>query len=66
MNRRRIESFVLRLVVEDQENPKLETCHGRIQHVGSRYERQFDQLQDVVTFIREYLAANNVAGDNLG
>lgn len=64
MNRRRIESFVLRLVVEEQGSVSLESCHGRIQHVGSRYERQFDQLEDVVVFIREYLQSGDRLHDD--
>jgi len=53
MATRRIESFLLRLVVEDHNSAKTDVWRGRIQHVGSGYERQFDQLQDIIAFIRE-------------
>jgi len=58
MNHRRIESFLLRLVVADRSSVNPETWRGRIQHVGSGYERQFEQLEDMVTFISEHLDAD--------
>ena len=60
MSSRRIESFLLRLVVEDQNNADTEAWRGRIQHVGSGHERQFDRLQDIVAFIREQFPAGQV------
>jgi hypothetical protein len=60
MSNRRIESFLLRLVVEDQDSVDTEAWRGRIQHVGSGYERQFERLQDIVAFIREHFPAAHV------
>jgi hypothetical protein len=58
MNQRRIEAFLLRLVVVDQGGVHTERWCGRIQHVGSGYERQFDQLHDLITFIQEHVDAD--------
>lgn len=58
MNQRRIESFLLRLVVTDQDSAAPEAWQGRIQHVGSGYERQIRQLSDMVMFIREHVGAD--------
>jgi len=58
MNQRRIEAFLLRLVVVDQGSVNTESWRGRIQHVGSGYERQFDQLHDLIMFIREHMDAD--------
>jgi hypothetical protein len=58
MNQRRIEAFLLRLVVGDQGDAHTERWCGRIQHVGSGYERQFDQLHDLIMFIREHMEAD--------
>ncbi len=55
MSHRRIESFLLRLVVADRGSLNPEAWRGRIQHVGSGCERQFEQLHDVVLFIREHV-----------
>lgn len=53
MSQRRIESFLLRLVVEDDHKGNTDDWRGRIQHVGSGYERQFANVQDLLTFMRE-------------
>lgn len=58
MNQRRIESFLLRLVVTDRNSATPEAWQGRIQHVGSGYERQIQQLSDLVMFIREHVDAD--------
>jgi hypothetical protein len=60
MSNRRVESFLLRLVVEDDE-VSVESWRGRIQHVSSGYERQFEHLQDLLTFINEQLVSNHAA-----
>ena len=54
MSNRRVESFLLRLVVQDDE-ATAEGWRGRIQHVSSGYERQFEHLQDMIAFISEQL-----------
>lgn len=53
MSSRRVESFLLRLVVQDADDLKPETWHGRVQHVMTGSECQFDELEDLVSFIRE-------------
>jgi len=50
---RRIESFLLRLVVDGPCVVDTEAWHGRIQHIGSGHERSFERLQDIVAFINE-------------
>lgn len=55
MSHRRIESFLLRIVVEDHQTLDPDAWRGRIQHVGSGCERQFEHLLDIVTFICDHL-----------
>jgi hypothetical protein len=56
MSNRRVESFLLRLVVHNNEVQDADAWRGRVRHVGSGYERQFERLQDLITFIGEQLA----------
>ena len=51
MSNRRVESFLLRLVVQDNEVPSADAWRGRIQHISSGGERQFEHIQDVIDFI---------------
>lgn len=55
MGSRRIESFLLRLVVNERQdvNVEVEDWRGRIQHIGSGHERYFEHLEDVIAFINE-------------
>jgi|GEM_PF-1298305 hypothetical protein len=55
MSGRRIESFLLRLVVNETQGMELEIgdWRGRIQHIGSGHERYFEHLEDIVAFINE-------------
>ena len=55
MNNRRVESFLLRLVVHDSEVPSADAWRGRIQHISSGCERQFERMQDLIDFIGEQL-----------
>jgi hypothetical protein len=55
MGNRRVESFLLRLVVHDSEAPAADAWRGRIQHISSGYERQFERMQDLIDFIGEQL-----------
>jgi hypothetical protein len=55
MSNRRVESFLLRLVVQKNEGQAAGAWRGRVQHVSSGYERQFDRLQDLIDFIGEQL-----------
>lgn len=53
MSNRRVESFLLRVVVQDGECVEPSGWRGRIQHIGSGDERLFRQMEDVIAFIRE-------------
>lgn len=50
MPNRRVEAFLLRLVV-DEHGPASAAWRGRIQHVGSGSECRFDQVQEALAFI---------------
>jgi hypothetical protein len=58
MSTRRIESFLLRLVVNEPNSPDTDDWRGRIQHIGSGYERQFERLEDIVAFINQQFASD--------
>lgn len=60
MSARRVESFLLRLVVEDGESFDPEQWRGRIQHVATGSSQPVEQLQDVVAFIITHLGAVEV------
>ena len=55
MSNRRIESFLLRLVIHDSEVLPAEAWRGRVQHIGTGCERQFERMQDLIDFISEQL-----------
>lgn len=55
MGARRIESFLLRLVVQDDGTVDPRQWHGRIQHVATGDEQQIEQLQDIIAFIANRL-----------
>jgi hypothetical protein len=55
MSNRRVESFLLRLVVHDSDVPSVDAWHGRIQHISSGGERQFEHMQDLIDFIGQQL-----------
>ena len=56
MSNRRVESFLLRLVVRDNEVLPADAWHGRVQHISSGCERQFERMQDLIDFICEQMA----------
>jgi hypothetical protein len=56
MSNRRVESFLLRLVVRDSEAPHTGEWRGRVQHISSGSERQFERMQDLIDFIGEQMA----------
>jgi hypothetical protein len=60
MTTRRIESFLLRLVVEGHDDAAAEAWRGRIHHVGSGHERHFERLQDIITFVNEQFGPGNL------
>jgi len=55
MSNRRVESFLLRLVVHDSDMSSADAWHGRIQHISSGCEHQFERMQDLIDFISEQL-----------
>ena len=55
MNTRRVESFLLRLVINEGEQLAPEQWRGRIQHVATGQEQQIDQLNELVAFITNHL-----------
>jgi hypothetical protein len=57
MATRRIESFLLRIVVSDEPRVKPQQWHGRIQHVASGAEQQIDELAQAVAFITNHLSS---------
>jgi hypothetical protein len=59
MSHRRVESFLLRLVVHEQHSTVADQWRGRVQHIGSGSERQFEQLQDMIDFITEQVAGRH-------
>jgi hypothetical protein len=65
MNVLRVESFLLRVVVQE-EGPDTHTLawRGRIQHVTTGNERQFEQLQDVLAFIAAHVGQDEGVAEN--
>lgn len=59
MSSRRIESFLLRLVVQGNESTDPDHWRGRIQHVATGTEQQVEQLQDIIAFIVNLLEATD-------
>jgi hypothetical protein len=55
MSNRRVESFLLRLVVHHSEVLPADAWRGRVQHISSGCERQFERMQDLIDFISEQL-----------
>jgi hypothetical protein len=60
MSNRRVESFLLRLVVDDQNGVDTEAWRGRIQHIASGHERYFEHMQEIVAFISEQFRSGRV------
>jgi hypothetical protein len=59
MSGRRVESFLLRLVVHEPRTTDGDSWRGRIQHVASGYERQFERIEDMFAFIAEQVAGGH-------
>ncbi|NTW00272.1 MAG: hypothetical protein HGA19_03085 [Oscillochloris sp.] len=57
MATRRIESFLLRIVVSDEGCAEPLQWRGRIQHVASGAEQQIDELAQAVAFITNHLSS---------
>jgi hypothetical protein len=55
MSTRRVESFLLRIVVPEDEAPPPERWRGRIQHIASGTELQIGDLAEAIAFISNHL-----------
>ncbi len=58
MATRRIESFLLRIVVSDEPRTESPQWRGRIQHVASGAEQQISELAQAVAFISNHLSGH--------
>jgi hypothetical protein len=56
MTTRRVESFLLRIVVPEDKAQCPERWRGRIQHVTTGVEQQIDELAEAIAFITTHLA----------
>lgn len=56
MTTRRVESFLLRIVVSEDQAHRPDQWRGRIQHVASGVEQQVDALAEAIAFISGHLA----------
>lgn len=56
MDRRRMQSFLVRVVLEEAESADGE-YHGRIQHISSGADYQFNDAQELLQFIGQICAA---------
>ncbi len=57
MSTRRIESFLLRIVVSEERPAVPERWRGKIQHIATGAEQQVGELAQVVAFINAHLYA---------
>lgn len=62
MQTRRVESFLLRIVVADGQALGPQQWRGRIQHVTTGAEQQIDELSQAIAFITNHLRDHS-AGD---
>jgi hypothetical protein len=59
MTTRRVESFLLRIVVPEDKAQSPERWRGRIQHVTTGFEQQIDELAEAISFITAHLGAGS-------
>lgn len=55
MATRRVESFLVRIVVADNGDSASPRWHGRVQHIGTGLESRIDQLDELLAFITTHL-----------
>ncbi|NJN18034.1 MAG: hypothetical protein HC822_18060 [Oscillochloris sp.] len=55
MGTRRVESFLLRIVVPEGRDIDPQEWRGRIQHIASGAEQQIGELSEAVAFISSHL-----------
>lgn len=58
MSSRRVESFVVRIVVNETNPIEQGMWNGRIQHITTGEELQFKQLKDLLSFMAAHLPAD--------
>ncbi|MCS6887411.1 hypothetical protein [Chloroflexus sp.] len=58
MATRRVESFLVRIVVAENEDTTAQRWSGRIQHIGTGFECRIDQLDELLAFITNHLQHN--------
>lgn len=58
MSSRRVESFVVRIVVNETNQIEPSMWNGRIQHITTGEELQFKQLNDLLSFMAAHLPAD--------
>jgi hypothetical protein len=57
MTTRRVESFLLRIVVTEDQAQSPEHWRGRIQHIPSGVEQQIDAFAEALAFINSHLSS---------
>lgn len=60
MSNRRVEAFLLRVVVQEAPSSEDEVLRGRIKHIGSGDERHFHCIEEALAFIREQFGTDFV------
>ena len=65
MSSRRVQSFLLRLVVHESDLTDEGQWRGRIQHVASGCEQHFEHLQELIAFINAQTATSPLPVDVL-
>ena len=58
MNHRHIESFLLKIVIEDQSTELSPDVRGRVQHIGTGQAYQFNHVQDLVTYLQQQFGSD--------
>jgi hypothetical protein len=56
MSTRRVESFLIRIVVSKDATQNPDCWRGRIQHIATGEELQIDELAQAIAFITTHLA----------
>lgn len=51
MSQRRYETFLLRIVIEEQQEVQIDGWMGRVQHVPSGKELRFNGAQELLAFV---------------
>lgn len=61
MNHRHIESFLLKIVIEDQSTDLSPDVRGRVQHIGTGQAYQFNHMQDLVTYLQQQFGNDKIS-----